>query len=267
MDKTNTTSHGTLVDGTNFTFNKVGVNYATEVVNGNNMEYVSEVTIQGVAAPITTFNFNGKLNGLIETFGYKNGNGEISGDYPKMLADLDKLANAFAGEFNRIHESGKQYNSDQNAPAFFQDIISAKTIKLNQDIFTNPALIAAAKDDNSAGDGSNALDLAAIKSKQVSTFGNQASVAGITGTLDSFYEGMIGAMAVDAQESTRLKGNSEILLTSVDNNRQAVSGVSLDEEMTNMIKFQHAYNASARNITIIDEMLDKIINGMGVVGR
>jgi flagellar hook-associated protein 1 len=37
--------------------------------------------------------------------------------------------------------------------------------------------------------------------------------------------------------------------------------------MTNMIKFQHAYNAAARNITVVDEMLDKIINGMGVVGR
>ena len=47
----------------------------------------------------------------------------------------------------------------------------------------------------------------------------------------------------------------------------SVSGVSLDEEMTDMIKFQHAYNASARMITLQDEMLDKIINGMGTVGR
>ncbi|MDA6963101.1 hypothetical protein OSM87_25875, partial [Escherichia coli] len=61
--------------------------------------------------------------------------------------------------------------------------------------------------------------------------------------------------------------NSAILAASVEQNRQSVSAVSLDEEMTNMIKFQHAYNASARNITVVDEMLDKIINGMGVVGR
>jgi flagellar hook-associated protein 1 FlgK len=57
------------------------------------------------------------------------------------------------------------------------------------------------------------------------------------------------------------------LRQSVEERRQSVSAVSLDEEMMNMIKFQHAYNAAARQITAIDEMLDKIINGMGVVGR
>lgn len=266
MDETNKNSYGTLVDGLNFTVNEVGVSYAREVVNGNNVEYVSGVTIQG-GQPITSFDFYGKLNGLVESFGYKNNDGEISGSYQRMLSDLDKLANAFAGEFNRIHESGKQYNSDLNAPPFFMDITSAKTIKLNADIFANPGLIAAAKNGNSAGDGSNALELAAIMNKQVSEFGNQGSVAGITGNLDSFYEGLIGAMAVESQEAQRLNKNSEVLITAVENNRQAVSGVSLDEEMTNMIKFQHAYNASARNITVIDEMLDRIINGLGTGGR
>jgi flagellar hook-associated protein 1 FlgK len=266
MDRTNTTSYGTLVDGTNFKVNSIGVTYATEVVGGNNVEYVSGVTIQD-GATVTDFDFFGKLNGLIESYGYKDNNGQVAGSYVNMLNNLDKLANAFATEFNRVHESGKQYNSNLNAPAFFMNITSAKTIKVNQDIFTNPGLIAAAKQDNSAGDGSNALELAAVMSKQVSTFGDQASVAGIAGNLNSFYQGMIGAMAVEAQEAQRLKLNSEVLITSVDNNRQSVSGVSIDEEMTNMIKFQHAYNASARNITVIDEMLDKIINGLGTGGR
>lgn len=49
--------------------------------------------------------------------------------------------------------------------------------------------------------------------------------------------------------------------------RQSVSGVSLDEEMSNMIKFQHAYNASARFMTTYDELLDKLINSTGTVGR
>ncbi|MNY41023.1 flagellar hook-associated protein FlgK [compost metagenome] len=53
----------------------------------------------------------------------------------------------------------------------------------------------------------------------------------------------------------------------IDSNRQSVSGVSLDEEMSNLIKFQKAYSAAARFMTTIDETLDKIINGMGVVGR
>lgn len=46
-----------------------------------------------------------------------------------------------------------------------------------------------------------------------------------------------------------------------------VAGVSLDEEMTNLIRFQHAYNAAARVITAMDEAVDTIINRMGLVGR
>jgi len=78
---------------------------------------------------------------------------------------------------------------------------------------------------------------------------------------------MIGKIGVDAQEANNLQSNSENLLNSVDSNRQSVSAVSLDEELTNMIKYQQAYNAAARSITVCDEMLDKIINSMGTVGR
>ena len=61
--------------------------------------------------------------------------------------------------------------------------------------------------------------------------------------------------------------NQNILLNELENKRQSVSGVYMDEEITNMIKFQHAYNAASRFITTIDEAIDVIINRMGVVGR
>ena len=60
--------------------------------------------------------------------------------------------------------------------------------------------------------------------------------------------------------------NSATLQLTISNNRDSISSVSLDEEMTNMIMFQQAYNASARMMTAIDEILDKVINGMGRVG-
>ncbi|MCA1031439.1 flagellar hook-associated protein FlgK [Bacillus timonensis] len=110
------------------------------------------------------------------------------------------------------------------------------------------------------GDGSNASALAEVRHSTLTL--NQNST-----DLKNYYEGVIGEMAVRAQEAMRLSSNSEILRNSVETNRQSVSGVSLDEEMTNMIKFQHAYNASARTITMVDEMLDRIINGLGVGGR
>ncbi|EMT45888.1 flagellar hook-associated protein FlgK [Anoxybacillus flavithermus] len=110
------------------------------------------------------------------------------------------------------------------------------------------------------GDGSNAQALAEVKNGMM-------NIAGNTTTIQNFYESLIGQMAVNAQEAKRLSQNSEVLRQSVDERRMAVSSVSLDEEMMNMMKFQHAYNASARMITMIDQMLDKIINNMGLVGR
>jgi flagellar hook-associated protein 1 FlgK len=57
------------------------------------------------------------------------------------------------------------------------------------------------------------------------------------------------------------------MVDQVDSRRQSVSGVSLDEEMANLLKFQHAYAAAARVMTTFDQNLDKVINSMGVVGR
>lgn len=83
----------------------------------------------------------------------------------------------------------------------------------------------------------------------------------------SYYQSVIGKMAVDSQQSGRLSGNSDMLRQAVEERRMEVSSVSLDEEMTNLIQFQHAYTAAARMITVQDQLLDKIINGMGTVGR
>lgn len=83
----------------------------------------------------------------------------------------------------------------------------------------------------------------------------------------TFYESLIGSMAVNAEESNRMVENTTILKTQVENQRMSVSAVSLDEEMSNLIKFQHAYNAAARSLTAADELLDRIINNLGIVGR
>jgi flagellar hook-associated protein 1 FlgK len=58
-----------------------------------------------------------------------------------------------------------------------------------------------------------------------------------------------------------------VITTQVDAARESTAGVDLDEEMTNMIQYQQAYNAAARFITAIDEALDTLINGTGRVGR
>ncbi|MDQ0269093.1 flagellar hook-associated protein FlgK [Cytobacillus purgationiresistens] len=113
---------------------------------------------------------------------------------------------------------------------------------------------------SSIGDGSNGLALANVKDMMLDFNGSSTSIM-------SFYQGVIGELGVNAQEANRMTSNSINLVDTVQFNRSSVSSVSLDEEMTNMIQFQHAYSAAARQITAIDEMLDTIINGMGRVGR
>ena len=86
-------------------------------------------------------------------------------------------------------------------------------------------------------------------------------------SLDSFYNSLIGALGVQTQSAKSLTENQETLVNQIENWRQSVSGVNVDEEMSNMIRFQKGYAAAARVLTSMDEMLDKLINSTGVVGR
>lgn len=86
-------------------------------------------------------------------------------------------------------------------------------------------------------------------------------------TTDDFWRSVAANVGVKSQEAKRMVTNQEQLLGELENKRQSYSGVSLDEEMTNMIKYQHAYNAASRYITTIDEAIETIVNRMGLVGR
>jgi flagellar hook-associated protein 1 FlgK len=233
-------------------------------------------TVQVGNVTLDNLNFLGKLKGLIESYGYVDANGEVKGHYPEMMEKLNKLAYAFASEFNHIHQQG--YGLDKTDPAgeFFdlgestgydETINYAQIIKVHDEIVKDPTNIAAAKTSgNNSGDNTIAFQLADLKKKDFKDY-SVSLPNDMSGTFDFYYAAMIGDLGVSAQSANTNKDNVQVLVDSVEYNRKSVSGVLLDEEITNMITFQHAYNASARMITVIDEMLDKIINGMGVVGR
>ncbi|KRG15039.1 flagellar hook-associated protein FlgK [Lederbergia galactosidilytica] len=207
------------------------------------------------------------------------GNGELSAlfkayseDYPVMLEKLDQYAFTYAKVFNEVHKSGVDLNGEAGE-AFFDVGDSyegaAGRIKV---LLSDPDQVAAALAGKETGNGENALKLADLKNwvireGSMEELPELANLEIKSGTLQSFYEGVIGEMAVKGQQANRMEYNSTVLLQSIDKNRRSVSEVSLDEEFSNLIQFQHAYSASARMISAIDEMLDKIINGMGMVGR
>lgn len=81
-------------------------------------------------------------------------------------------------------------------------------------------------------------------------------------TLNSYYTGIINEIAVNTKEASRQVENQNSILGNLEEQRMSESGVSLDEEMTDLIQFQHAYQANAKMISTIDELLDVVINGL-----
>lgn len=207
---------------------------------------------------------------------------QADGLYADKLEQLDKLAQQFATTFNAIHAKGYT-TSGTSGSDFFVDSsggtsnINAATIKVSDSIAKDSNLIAASSRPNESGNGDLAILLANIKtlsldgSSKTLQLADGSTVSVNVGNLDgssaqTYYQSLIGQLGTDGQQANNMQTNSNAIHLSIQNNRSSVSSVSLDEEMTNMIKFQQAYNASARMITVVDETLDKIINGMGKVG-
>ncbi|HET7522319.1 MAG TPA: flagellar hook-associated protein FlgK [Bacillales bacterium] len=239
----------TLVNGRTLNFSELSVSY-------NGTDGAAQYDIGGISVKDS---ISGKLQGLKDSYN------EV---YPDMLRDLDVLAHDFAVAFNSIHEQG--YGLDGNSGyQFFQLPVdangkpkvggAAKNITVSGDVDKLDHIAASA--DGTAGDNGNALKLADVITGSVNLNPNLDITVK---NFKDYYEGVIGGMAVDAQEAERLADNSLTLKQSAQKRRESVSGVSLDEEMTHIIQFQHAYNAAARMVTVVDEMLNRIINRMGI---
>lgn len=79
---------------------------------------------------------------------------------------------------------------------------------------------------------------------------------------DNYFKDTVDKLGIQEQEARRVVQNQEVLLSSFQERRDSISGVSLDEEMANLVQFQHAYQANAKVISTVDELLDVIINGL-----
>jgi flagellar hook-associated protein 1 FlgK len=115
----------------------------------------------------------------------------------------------------------------------------------------------------------------AVKPAEVQTSSTKApggndvalSIAALRGaSADQSYSALVGRVGSSVQGAQHEHDNLQTTLTAIGNQRQSVSGVSLDEEMTNLISFQRAYQASARTMTAMDSMLETLIQHTGVVG-
>ncbi|MBN1499829.1 MAG: flagellar hook-associated protein FlgK [Spirochaetes bacterium] len=104
---------------------------------------------------------------------------------------------------------------------------------------------------NGIGDGTNALRIAALWEKRAMIDENA--------TFKDYYNALISKIGSQGQESKERVENQDTLLVNLNNLRKSLSGVDLDEEMANMVSFQHGYNASAKMLSTFDKMLETIL--------
>lgn len=130
----------------------------------------------------------------------------------------------------------------------------ARSIAVNADILANPALLTSgySTDLTETGDNSAALAMADLRTAQV--------LDSNSSTIAEFYQSTVATLGIDARANTDTLLTDEEFIRDLDARREEVSGVNLDEEVTSLLLFQRAYEASARVITIADRMLETLLN-------
>lgn len=185
----------------------------------------------------------------------------------KDTATLDTDFQAkFGIPFGSVDFNDKTSANYLDYKQFINDNVRADNISLSGDILNNLDSIAhiAAASTGKDGVENNENVLKLIELREDDMFFDDMIPQG---TPDDFFKAILSNLAVDGQQADRMKENQSAIMANIEKNRESVSGVSLDEEMSNMVKFQHAYNASARMLTTIDAIYDVTINRLGLVGR
>jgi flagellar hook-associated protein 1 FlgK len=185
---------------------------------------------------------NGKLAGLLE----------IRDTTAKGYMDsLDDLAAAIVLEVNTQHSLG--YDTNQNLGGDFFDAAKtkAKDMEVSADIIADVNKIAASETVN--GDGGNAVSISAIK--------DELTMNGGKSTFSAYYSSsLMGRIGQDVADANRNFDHHTNLMSQLKNKREEISGVSIDEEMMNLIRYQTGYEAAAKFFSTADELMDTLMN-------
>jgi len=217
------------------------------VTSNRNFVLDSQLGVDGVhhvvasGADITTELSAGKLAGLIAVRDQK---------IPGLDADLDQLAVGLSTSLNAAHHAGFDVNGTPGGDFFVPPASSGAGAASTMAVaITDPDLLAASSDGSSGSNG-NVIKLAAVH--------DQAIVSGQT-PID-FFSHMTFQVGSDIANGQSELEASGIVLRQLEDQRASISGVSLDEEAANLVLYQRAYQAAARVITTVNEMLDTVMN-------
>jgi flagellar hook-associated protein 1 FlgK len=221
----------------------VGQNYTVPLTTvtdpANNNAVMPEFSDDGT--PLVTT--GGEINGLMTL---------RDGNMAQYKSSLDSIAQNLMTSVNAMQSAGYGLNGAAPTGINFFNGTDSTNITVNPAIAADPTLIAAASNASSPGDGSNALAMADAQ--------NTLLMSGGTQTIGEYYASLVSQVGSDSQSAQ----NNDQIYTSVSSNLQnqwqSESGVSLDEEMTNLVQFQHAFEANSKVMVVQDQMLSTLIN-------
>ena len=210
--------------------------------NASGLQDVVWIDDAGNPVNITNDISGGKLKGWLETRDVV---------IPGYMNALDTLAQTLMTEVNNLHQSG--FALDQSTlHIFFDGTGTAADIEVNANIVANLDLIAAASDPLTVpGDNRNAIEIANLQ--------HQLMMSGNTATFNDYYSSLVRDVGNEVLKSESYYTHQSEMLAQLNNYRESVSGVSLDEEMINLIKFQNAYSAAAKLVSTADEMIQTVL--------
>jgi flagellar hook-associated protein 1 FlgK len=214
------------------------------VPGGARVEYVTE---SGQVNDITSRIDGGAMGGVLETR-------DVT--LPSLATSLDQLAYDIVTAYNNVHAAGSGLDGTAGRNLFVPLASSANAAALMQidpTVASDPRFIAAALDPTLLpGDNRNALAL--------SDLADQDLAGGATQTFNEAYATLVGEVGVDTRRAQAEAEMRSSAITRIETIRDGQSAVSLDEEMTNLVQYQRAYQASARVLNTVTTVLDTVLN-------
>lgn len=176
-----------------------------------------------------------------------------------LLGGLNELAKALTQEVNNLHSTGFDLTGGAGGDFFeipgYATGQEATYIRLAPALDSNPHLVAASADPAVSGNNDIALAIADLR--------NQKLMSGGLTTFYNYFNGLVTDLGFEVQTADRMSLNHGIMLGHSEARRQSESGVSIDEEITFMVQFQHTYQAAAQLISTVDSLMGTLINEMG----
>ena len=192
----------------------------------------------------------------------KTTGGEIEGilkvrdDYiENQLTVLNDIASTLITQVNNLHTNG--FTQDGDPGGTFFTGTDATNIGVSDTLATDGLAISSVKGETANGD----------VAQQIYDLSTQKIMNGNTQTLGDYYNAKITDLALTTSTMKTNSSQNSTVLSALNTQRQSITGVSLDEEATNLSLAQKAYQAASRVMTAFDQLFDVVINQMGLVGR